>query len=80
MIVLSMEQVDEVSGGQRPASFLDGLLVSTVGRAAGTAGTAFVDGVISGAEVGEIGGPWGVLAGAAIGGLAAWGAYELLSH
>jgi hypothetical protein len=71
---------------QEPASLsyahtaFDGALVANVGRYAGVAGTAFIDGVIGGAEIGGMtGNPVAILGGALIGGLAATGAYLLLN-
>lgn len=80
MRVLTLEQADEVGGGRRPATWFDGFLISTAGARAATAGAAFVDGVLTGAGVGEVGGPWGVLAGVVIGGAVGLGTYYLITR
>lgn len=66
-------------GWHRNNGFVDGALVSTTGRVAGVAATAFVDGFVVGAEIGAPGGPWAVLIGLVVGVSAAGAAYWLIS-
>jgi hypothetical protein len=58
----------------------DGALIANAGRLAGTAAAAFIEGAITGAEVGWPSGPIGALASITVGSLVGVGTYLLLQH
>lgn len=72
MQVLNLDEIEVVSGGYVGQEY-----VHDMAEAAGAfAGQAFVDGFVTGAEIGEAGGPWGMLAGAVVGAAAGWAINE----
>ncbi|MES2297554.1 MAG: hypothetical protein V4582_10950 [Pseudomonadota bacterium] len=77
MFELNQSELSFVSGGDAATN---GALAGMAGQAARVAGAAFIDGVITGAELGAAGGPIGVLGGILIGGAVGLIVYRNLTH
>ncbi|MDQ1833794.1 hypothetical protein [Massilia scottii] len=75
--LIGMYVVDEISFEHRIG---DGILAGIAGAEASTAGKAFINGVLKGAEIGNKGGTWGKAGGIIMGGFVGYGSYLLMER